>query len=124
MKIFARGFVQFFRSFPDLFRVLLGTLRAIGPFLRGLCRAMKRCFHRPDRHSCCIRIPPESYKRPDPMLYSQSWLMKQGLSVTWDNPDIQLYDSSNNPVSSSSLDKDKDYRVNVRVWNNSYDAPV
>jgi hypothetical protein len=124
MNVFARGFVQFFKSLPELFRVLLRTLRALLPFLRGLWRAIRLCFHRPERNNCCIRIPPDSYKRPDPMLYSQYWLMKQGLSVTWDNPDIQLYDSSDKPVSSSLLDRDTDYKVVVRVWNNSYDAPV
>ena len=124
MKAFARGFVQFFRSIPDLLRVLLRIFSTLGPFLRGLCRAIKKCFHRPDRNSCCVHIPPSSYKRPDPMLYAQYWLMKQGLSVTWDNPDIQLYDSANNAVSSSALKEDTDYKVEVRVWNNSYDAPV
>jgi len=49
--------------------------------------------------------------------------MKQGLAVTWDNPDIQLLDAGV-PVSSSSLQADHDYDVVVRVWNNSYDAPA
>ena len=58
------------------------------------------------------------------MLYSQSWLMSQGLAVTWDNPDIQLYDTKNNPVSSSDLLPDTDYQVVVRIWNNSYTGPA
>ena len=36
-----------------------------------------------------IKIPSHTYRRPDPLIYSQTYLMSQGLSVTWDNPDIQ-----------------------------------
>src|ERR1035437_1506232 len=36
----------------------------------------------------CAVIPPQIYKRADPMIYSQYYLMEQGLAVTWDNPDI------------------------------------
>jgi len=58
------------------------------------------------------------------MLYSQQWLMSQGLAVTWDNPDIQLFDMLDHPVSSSDPSPDTDYKVLVRIWNNSYDAPA
>jgi hypothetical protein len=89
---------------------------------RGLCRWL--CHRKPhQRGGCCVDIPISEYKRPDPLLYSQFFLMKQGLAVTWDNPDIQLYDN-NVAVSSSSLEADHDYQVVVRVWNNSYDAPA
>ena len=48
----------------------------------------------------CLFIPPKIYRRPDPLIYDQYYLMAQGLAVTWDNPDIQLYDKIGNPVSS------------------------
>ena len=32
-------------------------------------------------------IRPDVYRRADPMIYSQFYLMEQGLAVTWDNPD-------------------------------------
>src|SRR5688572_16425199 len=35
-------------------------------------------------------LPPSIHKRPDPLLYSQFFLMAQGLAVTWDNPDIWI----------------------------------
>jgi len=62
--------------------------------------------------------------RADPMIYDQYYLMAQGLGVTWDNPDIQLFDMSGHPVSPDDLTPDTDYKVAVRVWNNSYNAPA
>ena len=103
---------------PEL-RHLFGTLRRI---FASFCRWMRE--RRPHRRGgCCLDIPITEYKRPDPLLYAQFFLMKQGLSVTWDNPDIQLYDAGL-PVSSSKLVPDHDYDVVVRVWNNSYEAPA
>ena len=49
--------------------------------------------------------------------------MSLGLAVTWDNPDIQLYENSA-PVSSSQLKADTDYEIVARIWNNSTEAPV
>jgi hypothetical protein len=66
---------------------------------------------------------PGVYVRPDPLIYAQYYLMAQGLAVTWDNPDIQLFDSGV-PVPSASLLPDHEYEVQVRVWNGSYDAPA
>ncbi|MDK3074719.1 hypothetical protein QO034_16630 [Sedimentitalea sp. JM2-8] len=71
----------------------------------------------------CGRVPPDIYRRADPLIYSQRYLMEQGLSVTWDNPDIQLYENGN-PVSSSSLKPGTDYEVRATIWNNSTKAPA
>jgi hypothetical protein len=49
--------------------------------------------------------------------------MEQGLAVTWDNPDIQLYQNGV-PVPSASLKADTDYDVVATVYNNSTDAPA
>lgn len=59
--------------------------------------------------------------RPDPLVYSQHYLMSQGLSVTWDNPDVELFQNGF-PVPSSSLEPDQEYEVRVRVWNGSYNS--
>src|SRR5262249_14617037 len=80
--------------------------------------------HRPPRGGCCLDIPPGTHVRADPMIYDQYFLMKMGLSVTWDNPDIQLFDMVGNPVSPEGLTPNTDYRVNIRVWNNSDDGPA
>ena len=58
------------------------------------------------------------------MIYDQYYLMAQGLAVTWDNPDIQIYDLLGNVVSAYGLSTDTEYQVKVRVWNNSYGAPA
>jgi hypothetical protein len=71
----------------------------------------------------CAIIRPDVYKRADPLIYSQRYLMEQGLAVTWDNPDIQLY-KDGTPISSSRLEADTDYEVIATVYNNSYEAPA
>lgn len=99
----------------------LGRVRDIrqrGKHLRDVRRG--RPTHCSSR---CEVIRPEVYKRPDPLIYSQSYLMEQGLGVTWDNPDIQLF-RDGSPVSSSSLEPDTEYDVVATVHNNSTDAPA
>jgi len=71
----------------------------------------------------CIPVPPDVYRRPDPMLYSQRYLMDQGLAVTWDNPDIHL-ERGGVPVPSSALLADTEYDVMARIWNGSNSAPA
>lgn len=71
----------------------------------------------------CIPIRHPNYHRPDPMIYSQFYLMKNGLAVTWDNPDIQLFQNGL-PIPSHALQPDTEYEVVARCWNLSYDAPV
>jgi hypothetical protein len=66
---------------------------------------------------------PDAYIRPDPLIYAQYYLMARSLAVTWDNPDIELFDNGA-PVSSASLLPSHDYEVRVRIWNGSYDAPA
>ena len=49
--------------------------------------------------------------------------MKMGLSVTWDNPDIEIF-RGGVPVAPFALLPATDYDVRIRVWNGSYDAPA
>jgi hypothetical protein len=69
------------------------------------------------------RISSHTYKKPDPMIYSQHYLMSKGLAVTWDNPDIQLYDSGG-PILSHDLRPNQNYRIRARIWNCSTQAPA
>lgn len=71
----------------------------------------------------CIAVPERTYRQPDPLIYSQQYLMKQGLAVTWDNPDIVLF-KSGVPVNSHELEPDTEYEVAARVWNGSFEAPA
>jgi hypothetical protein len=61
-------------------------------------------------------LPATIYKRPDPLIYSQAYLMARGLAVTWDNPDIWLTelpapDGTLVPVASNNLVADHVYRI-------------
>jgi len=91
----------------------------------ALCRLIHR-EKRPQsplaRNDCCVDLPPDVYKRADPLIYAQYYLMSMGLAVTWDNPDIELLDGSGPAV--GPLKPRHHYRVRVRVWNGSYDAPA
>ena len=48
--------------------------------------------------------------------------MAQGLAVTWDNPDIEIFDGG--ALVAGPLQPNHSYRIRVRVWNGSYDAPA
>ena len=71
----------------------------------------------------CVQIDNPAFVRPDPLIYSQQYLMSQGLAVTWDNPDITLF-KDGAPVSSANLEPATTYEVRARIWNNSTEAPV
>jgi hypothetical protein len=105
-----------------LFAGLGEIWRAICRILRRLCRGQWHAPRRPQRTGCCIDLPASVYKRADPLIYAQYYLMSQGLAVTWDNPDIDIFDGSV-PVT-GPLKANHHYRVRVRVWNGSYDAPA
>jgi hypothetical protein len=82
----------------------------------------------------CMPVPPSVYRRPDPTIYSQTWLMSQGVAVTWDNPDIHIelpgppgppgQPQPGTPVPSSDLAKDTDYEIVATIWNGSNTAPA
>lgn len=114
-----------------LYIVLFRWLRDFIDIVRRLiekCRRHKRL--RDDRRGrplhCrprCAVVPPTVYRRADPLIYSQFYLMEQGLAVTWDNPDIQLFENGV-PVSSSALKPATKYEIVATIWNNSLDAPA
>lgn len=68
-------------------------------------------------------VCPPALKKPDPFLYSQQYLMSLGLPVTWDNPDVYIFDG-NTLVDPHNLQANTLYTVAARVWNNSPDVPV
>lgn len=115
-----------------LLRILLYEwVVALNFLVRALCRVIRRWWERrqvPERErkatdDPCVPIGPGRVKHPDPLIYSQDELMVLGLAVTWDNPDVQLYDAGS-PVSSWDLKPATTYDVVARVWNKSTDAPV
>lgn len=97
-------------------------------FFIGYRRLAKTKGARPGRFQAyntvdCQHVPPHIYRRPDPMIYSQQYLMSLGLAVTWDNPDVRL-ELGGVPVDSHDLKPVTTYEVIARIWNNSLDAVV
>ena len=120
------------RTFLFILRTLLyGWLLAIVELIKLICRRCRKkkpqdgeSHH--DRGASkvpCVPIDRPEYVRPDPLIYAQFYLMKLGLAVTWDNPDIQLF-LNGLPVSSSLLQPGTTYEIRARIWNNSFTAPV
>jgi hypothetical protein len=101
-----------------LFLAMLAVLLIV--LLRG--RAGRRERERRGRGDPRLRVPPKYWKKPDPCIYDQFYLMSQGMDVTWDNPDIWLEEGgvpiTGNPVAG------RQYDIAVRVWNNSLEAPA
>jgi hypothetical protein len=120
---------SFLRGLLSLLRTLLyGWFPALMSLLRRWCAACKRrCKRRRRRGTSrarCLPVPPALYRRPDPLIYSQKYLKSLGLAVTYNNPDIQLYDQNGLPVSSKSLQPNTTYEIRARIWNNSTEAPA
>lgn len=104
--------------------ILYGWVIALWQFLKllyQLCR--RKRLHPPKTPIECLQIDHPAFVRPDPLLYSQSYLRAQGLAVTYDNPDISL-SKGGVPVGSHDLEPATTYEVTARIWNDSLDAPV
>jgi hypothetical protein len=77
----------------------------------------------PPTRAQCWPIPAHRYRRPDPLIYSQTYLMAQGLAVTWDNPDMWLA-LNGQIVAPHALLPATTYDVIARIWNGSVEAPA
>jgi hypothetical protein len=123
--------------------VVFDGWRALKDMLRLAHALLRRCLARLHLNhnekarnpADCTPIKRPEFNRPDPLIYSQSFLMSLGFAVTWDNPDITLQkvvgplDQNAPPdpaltVPSSSLEADTEYDVVARIWNGSTSAPV
>jgi hypothetical protein len=123
IQAIVQGFLRSFRQYPDILKTLLGFPKLIFVLIRALCRRKWRCRKKPCDCNGELNLPPSLHKRADPLIYDQYYLMGMGLAVTWDNPDIVLF-KNGVPIPSSELKAITEYDVQVRVWNNSYDAPA
>jgi hypothetical protein len=101
--------------------LLYGWVVALCEFVKLLCRSkFDPC---PPVSPDCMVVDHPAFVRPDPLIYSQRYLLAQGLAVTYDNPDITL-SKGGIPVPSNDLEPATTYEVTARVWNNSLEAPV
>jgi hypothetical protein len=115
-----------------IFRALIYRwLPALLALIGLIADAIRRwCLRRrlPDRlgkaaNSRCVPISDLAYKRPDPLIYDQYYLMSQNLAVSWDNPDIELR-RANAVVPSHAIQPDTEYEIVARIWNGSTEAPI
>ncbi len=116
------------------FAVILRMLRLL---IERCCLRMGWTEHERNRDpSPCTPIDRPEFKRPDPLIYPQFYLLSLGFAVTWDNPDITLElpgpvpadpMAPPNPaatVASADLQPDTEYDIVARIWNGSAAAPV
>ena len=123
------AFLAFLRAILETlaFRWLLSLIALVKLIRDALARrhAMKRLPVRLRRAAPqrCVKVSDPAYKRPDPLIYDQFFLMQQGLAVTWDNPDIELREGGL-AVPSHALKPDTEYDLVARIWNGSTEAPI
>lgn len=120
--------MKLWSTFVSLLQTLLyGWVISLWKFFRLVCRLCRKSKkdngHRPPAPTPCVPIDYPAFVRPDPLIYSQRFLLDRGLAVTWNNPDISLLEGGV-PVSSSDLHPGTTYEVRARIWNNSVEAPV
>lgn len=130
MKLLLLRFILL--SFVELFRVVSykWVLALINGF-KGLLRFLRAAIayeklehvYKKTTTQQCSPIHHPSFHRPDPLIYSQKYLLSLGLAVTWDNPDIVL-PRNGAVVSEGDLLPDTDYEIDATIWNNSFDAPI
>jgi hypothetical protein len=79
------------------------------------------------RDPCNPPFPEPVMRRPDPCIYSQTYLASQGVPVTWNNPDIWMAKAATPNViepDSYHLEADTDYLVSVQAHNASTDLAL
>jgi hypothetical protein len=105
--------------------LLIGILRSPIDFIILLVRRVRaiRDLKRYRKRVPCLPLPPDIVRKPDPLIYCQSYLQSLGIAVTWDNPDIHL-EKGGNPVDPHDLQPDTDYNVHITVHNGSNEAPA
>ncbi len=67
----------------------------------------------------CVPIRHPAFKKPDPLIYDQYYLMSLGLAVSWQNPDIQILLGGVPVTSAYDLQPATKYTVKARIWNGS-----
>lgn len=103
----------------------VAALGSLGYLLARACcgrRRESRPRRRPSRADC-QPVPRTVYRRADPLIYSQAFLLAHGLSVTWNNPDIRL-ERFGSVVHSHALAPETEYEIVARIWNGSLNAPA
>src|SRR5215204_4670313 len=118
LRLLLRVLAQLPRGFAE---AILGVLLGLWALL---LRLLGKGRKPPKTPTHCFPVPPDVYRRPDPCIYSQWYLAAKGMSVTWDNPDIQITTPGGVAVPSHALVADTDYLVQATIHNASFDAAL
>lgn len=103
-----------------MLKKLLAFFQGLAGLLAYLCGFFSR---RPKKEPCQDHACLPAARKPDPFLYCQYYLMSLGYPVTWDNPDIFIFDGTT-LVDPHDLQASATYTVVARIWNGSADTPV
>lgn len=103
---------------PALIAFLVALWKMFIAFLRWLFGKKKR-DGQPFTLFQCVPISHPSFKRPDPLIYDQYYLMSLGLAVSWQNPDIEILQGGVPVASTFELLPATTYTVKARIWNGS-----
>jgi hypothetical protein len=126
------------RSARDVGKAFLGAILVLLAIVPALLIALIRFLiwligtilrrekESPPRQDPCLQVPPHIRRRPDPCLYSQTYIMKYfpGIPVTWINPDIWLTTEDGNPVDVHALQPATRYVVHGRIHDASFDPSL
>ncbi|MEP7347867.1 MAG: hypothetical protein ABI877_21530 [Gemmatimonadaceae bacterium] len=102
---------------------LVDMVRRWWDHIKAWCK--RRKLPHPDRNTGaeCVTTDHPAMRRPDPLIYSQSYLTQLGLPVTWDNPDIALL-LNGVVVPENNLLPATLYEIEATIWNNSFNSPA
>jgi hypothetical protein len=112
MKFILRTLLELLKAIT--YKWVLGIINIAKQFIRLfklLCRRRKLLHgDKNATNTGCGTIDHPAGRRADPLIYSQKYLLKLGLAVTWDNPDIILL-RNGVVVSESDLLPNTEYEI-------------
>lgn len=97
---------------------LCACYRRVVLCIRRRCTGQVAPRHAPS-HTPAVPINHPAFKKPDPMIYDQYYLMSLGLAVSWQNPDIQITLGGLPVASSYDLQPNTTYEIAATIWNGS-----
>lgn len=114
--------MESFLQFPKLiFSALTQDLfPALKNFFPLIITLFRRCFCRKRdavRRESCTHVAHPAFKRADPMIYDQYYLMSLGLAVSWQNPDIQILENGIPVTSPYDLAPSTTYTIKATIYN-------
>jgi hypothetical protein len=107
-----------------LWQRLHGWLCTVWLCLKRRCKGGDGPGRRPPTRLPSVPISHPNFKRPDPLIYDQYYLMSLGLAVSWQNPDITISQGGVPVASAYDLAPATTYEITATIWNSSPDAVV